>query len=700
MSEKTNRSVWLARRIEGWQLSSAKCVTGITVFLTVTGLAIYLLPFSVFNQHGVLVHTAVGMLFLAPLLWYLVKHIRAYWEYPFSHLKFSGYCSGVVMIACCFSGVVLTWESAFGTRISELWRMVHIVTTFVLLVLLTAHLVPLMLRARKASVLAHSGELPGAIRAHMTRATGWTAVCLFGTVLLSVLVRPVTFANTFPEEYDQNAYGDKGPFAPSLATTSTGGAFDAISLAGSASCGTSGCHEEIYQEWLPSAHRYASQDAGFQAIQSVMAEQNGPNSTRYCAGCHDPISLFSGTKYIGVEDLTGLDGYNEGISCLACHAIRQTDVAGNANYVMEQPERYVWELREGGVAKFLADFTIRAYPKKHIDSLSHRMFKTPEFCAACHKQFIDKEVNKVGWVQLQNQYDNWKASRWHNEEDPLRTIECRECHMPLQASNDPAAGDDADANRSPDDGKHRGHRFLGANQFLPTLMELEGGEEQVALVHKWLRGEVEVPEIADKWTEGPAVPIEIEAPDTVAAGDSFDILVHIVNNKVGHDFPTGPLDIIQAWVELEVTDSAGRTVFESGKIDENNFIQTGSFMFKAEPVDRYGNLIDRHNLWEMVGVRFKRSLFPGSEELAAYSVDCSGVANLNPEDPGILAGQEARVDVPADSPEELTIVAKLKYRKFDQYLLNFAFGEDSGLRSPVTELSSATATVQVLSGTH
>ena len=78
-----------------------------------------------------------------------------------------------------------------------------------------------------------------------------------------------------------------------------------------------------------------------------MAKQNGPESTRYCGGCHDPISLFSGTKNIFTEDLTGLAGYQEGVSCLACHSIRETDVKGNANYVMAQPPRYLFELQRG-----------------------------------------------------------------------------------------------------------------------------------------------------------------------------------------------------------------------------------------------------------------------------------------------------------------------------------------------------------------
>ncbi|NIU20111.1 MAG: hypothetical protein GWN79_13880, partial [Actinobacteria bacterium] len=91
----------------------------------------------------------------------------------------------------------------------------------------------------------------------------------------------------------------------------------------------------------------------------------------------------------------------------------------------------------------------------------------------------DEEINQVGWVQLQNQYDNWRKSRWNHPGDPTKTIECRECHMPLVDSTDPAPGDALDYNRTADDGKHRSHRFLAANQFMPLALELEGAEEHV-----------------------------------------------------------------------------------------------------------------------------------------------------------------------------------------------------------------------------
>merc|ERR1712000_533539 len=116
---------------------------------------------------------------------------------------------------------------------------------------------------------------------------------------------------------------------------------------------------------------------------------------------------------------------------------------------------------------------------------------------------------------------------------------------------------------------------------------------------------------ADKWAKGPIVSLELAAPEKVVPGDQIQVKAVITSNKVGHDFPTGPLDIIQSWVELVVKDTQGNVVYKSGTVDEKHFIQKGSFIFKAEAVDQYGNLIDRHNLWEMVGVRFRRSLFPG-----------------------------------------------------------------------------------------
>lgn len=667
MPEHITRATPAEDRAAAWRSRLSIFVAGILVFETLSGFSIWLLPFGVPNQILVLLHTLGGLAFLAPYLVYQWKHWQRYRNRALSHYSVTGYVAFAAIVLNAVSGVILAAQAVFGTRISYVWDDVHIVTTVAVVAFVVPHVVLLFLRSAKAT-FAGADLVLAAERRWVAGTLGLTAVGFSALLAFAWMYTPVEWVDRFPEDYVIEE--GRTPFSPSLAMTETGGAFDERTLSGSEGCGSSGCHEQIYEEWSISAHRWSSMDPAFQVIQELMATQNGPESTRYCGGCHDPISLFAGTKNIFNEELSSLRGYNEGVSCLVCHSVRETDLQGNAAYTVAKPDRYLFELAEDGAAKFVSDFLIRAYPRHHVAELSKSLFKTPEYCAACHKQFIDEELNQVGWVQLQNQYDNWRNSKWNPEDDPENVVECRECHMPLQASKDPASGDALDSYRSPDDGKHRDHRFIGANAFIPEVLKLPGWEEHKRLTEEWLQGRREIPEIAHKWASGPAVSVTIQVPDTVGAGEDIRIRVVLESNKVGHDFPTGPLDIIQSWINIEVTDDAGAVVFSSGAVDEDNFIEPGAFMLKAEPVDRYGNLIDRHNLWEMVGVRYRRALFPGFSDVANYTVS-------------------------SVRPGSLHVRASLDYRKVDQYLLNFVFGDDTELESPIIRMATDERTIHV-----
>ncbi len=661
---------------------------GLLALEAVTGLAVTFGPFHPAVEWGLLVHTLAGMAMLLPVCWYCAAHWLDYREQAFSDVLLLGYVTGAALAVCCVSGVVVTFEALAGIRTSEIWRNTHMISTFVVLGGVGTHIVLVTARARRPAAA-------GTMGAFGRQAAAVAGAGLAVTALLAVAFPGTRYVNQFPKDYSY-LHGKGRPFAPSLARTSTGGAFDARSLAGSMSCGTAGCHTEIVEEWKPSAHRYAAMDPIFQGIQTVMAKQNGAESTRYCGGCHDPISLFSGTKNIFVEKLTGLEGYNEGISCLVCHSVQKTDIQGNANFTVVQPRQYLWQWSTTGAVRVARDFLIRSYPAEHM-KLSKRMYKAPEYCAACHKQFIDQEVNRVGWVQLQNQYDNWKASHWNHKGDAAHTVECRECHMPLVASHDPAAGDTSDYNRRIDDGKHRSHRFLAANSMMPKMLHLDGADRQTALTEEWLQGKIAIPEIRDKWAEGPVVKMRIEAPGEAAPGEKIPIRLILTSNKVGHDFPTGPLDLIQSWVEINVVDDGGRVIFASGRRNEKHFIEPGTFLFKAEPVDQYGNLIDRHNLWEMVGVRYRRSLFPGYSDTVEYQAACPSSISATAR-----AGKAGELDetknfevAPKGPAGEYVITAVLHYRKIDQFLLNYVLGEKSGVTAPVVDIARASATVAI-----
>ena len=669
----------------GWSSMLSRAAAAILLFELLSGLAVTFGPFHPAVEWGVLLHTLIGVLTIAPLVWYSVRHWQDYQDQAMSDVLLLGYVGVGALAICLVSGLVVTAQALVSVKTSPWLRYVHLISTLLTLAAAGPHIFIAWWRRRRTEASKDARVWSGA-------ATLATVVGVGLVIALAFSYSGTKYHNQFPTDYSY-AFGKNRPFAPSLAHTSTNGAFDPRSLAGSATCGTSGCHTQIYNEWKTSAHRYAAMDPIFQGIQNVMAKQNGPESTRYCGGCHDPISLFSGSKNVFVEKLTGSLGYDEGISCLACHSIQKTDIQGNANYTMSQPKEYLWQWSPDHTIGALArNFLIRAWPSQH-NRLSKRMYKKPEYCAACHKQFIDQEVNRVGWVQLQNQYDNWAASHWNHKGDARTTVECRECHMPLANSTDPAAGDSMDYNRSPDDHKHRSHRFLAANNFVPEFLHLDGADQQVELTKDWLQGRIEIPEIRNKWAEGTVVKVRIEAPPLAAPGTTIPVRVVMTSNKVGHDYPTGPLDMIQSWVELRVQDATGHTVFVSGQRDNRNFLPPGTFLFKAEPVDQYGNLIDRHNLWEMVGVRYRRSLFPGYSDTVEYNVMCpSGEPGL----PVSRVRASREFSVPAvDGSGSLHIDAILHYRKIDQFLLNYVMGEKSGLTAPVVDIATATAQVCV-----
>ncbi|MCP4759815.1 MAG: hypothetical protein GY894_07440 [Planctomycetes bacterium] len=754
--------------VSEWRSKLTKVASGLLLYESLTGLAILLLPFSPFNQFNVLLHTILGLAMIAPVLWYCWRHWIVRRKGNLSHYQLMGYIAVALLLACLVSGVVLTWQGAFGTRIGLTWDLVHLVTGIGMAIFIVVHVA--MVVIRRVNKEASRRALAAARRSYY----GWSAaVCalfvLVGLGWEASYESPV-LQTAFDETYNWR-YGEDRPFAPSLARIENTdwqesvtdrveaalpqakrrlfhaslketqrdpmglfarlrqgaahaeadqseqsaiemvlqeesahvreqSAIDPRLLGGSAGCGTSGCHQEIYKEWLPSAHRYSSLDMMFQDVQELMVAETSAEATRYCGGCHDPISLFAGAKNAHTAVVGNPIGIDEGTSCLVCHSIVQTDVQGNGDYTIRPPERYLYELHEDDpVAKFTSDFLIRTYPNHHITEYSRPLYKTPEFCAACHKQYLDVEVNTdIGKVQGQNQYDSWLNSRWYHEDSPDTTIGCRECHMPLQPSNDPAAGDPTDYNRSLVDGMHRGHRMCGANQYIPTLQNLEGGEEQVREVEKWLRGQTEIPEIADKWTHGPVVRLAIDAPETIAPGEQANIRVLLTNNKTGHDFPTGPLDMIESWIELSVVDEQGELLYHSGGVDETtDQIVNSQVLFKADGFDRKGELIDRHNLWDLVGASYKRSLYPGVTDTFEAELVCPSMArgrlDIDPrEAPGVRVDQFA---VSAADPGTLRVKAVLWYRKANPEFLDRVYGTEDDVRSPVTAISETEVVIRV-----
>ena len=422
-------------RSNEWQRKLLYAISGMLIFETLTGLSILFLPFSVPNQVMVLMHTAVGLAFVIPFAWYQVRHWSIYTTMRMSHVKLTGYFAMVATIALVVSGLLLTYQAVFATSISYAWRTAHIVATFAFIASALPHIVVLLVRAVRSRATAAGAQVHAATT-DFRRGTSW--ILLGGVVVTVVAVvayRPPTLVNEFPEDYGL-LYGEDRPFAPSLATTNTGGAFDPRSLAGSESCGTSGCHSDILKEWQVSAHRYSAMDAAFVKVQDVMAEQNGPESTRVLRRLSRSHLALLGNQ----EPLLGRpdepSGYQEGVSCLLpCH--REHRRAGQRQLHHAQPDRYMFDTREGRsrVRARLLDPRLSAHTRPSSSTRCSRARVLRGVPQAVHRRG-DQQGRLGATSEPVRQLAQEPLER---PGDPEATIECRECHMPLIDSTDPAS---------------------------------------------------------------------------------------------------------------------------------------------------------------------------------------------------------------------------------------------------------------------
>ena len=665
--------------MRGWSWWLAAAIAASFAFLGLSGLWLFLAPFSVFAQLLVLVHTVLGLALVFALPRYLWRHVSDWWPQKVTAEMVLGYVLSALVLIALVSGLVNAYHAALGPALSRFWDLVHLVSGLSVLALLLAHVLLAFLRRwpaakRDASLRSALCSLP--------RRAGTLTLVAVATLALAAAVWPrSSFRRAVPEDYSLPAYAQQfdeyrgNPFAPTYARTESLELVTPALLAHSASCGSRGCHEQILDEWQPSAHRFAAMNPPFQAVQKLFAEEREAAETRYCAGCHDPISLFAGAKDMRHQDLSA-PGVAEGISCVACHAISRVDQRGNADYVLTPPVKYLGELDDGG-AKWIADFLIRAYPRQHLADYDRGVLKTPEFCGTCHKQFIPEALNRFGLVAGQNQYDEWKSSRWHTD-DPATDLACRDCHMRLvRGSGDPAHGEDGDVRRTVDDGAHRHHGFIATNNFMPALLQLPHWQEQTRLTEAWVRGETVIPEIAHLWPEGPVVGIRLVAPQRAAPGDVVEVRVMITNRKAGHNFITGPLDFIRSWVHLRATDAAGRLLGEWGAIDPATRCildqegqphtidgprDAGTLVLESLPVDETGAVLERHELWKKAGGKGTRVVFPTYSDSHRYALE-----------------------VPADAVGPVTVVARLEYRRYRQAFLDLVLPgleESTGVFQP------------------
>ncbi len=166
-------------------------------------------------------------------------------------------------------------------------------------------------------------------------------------------------------------------------------------------CGQSQCHQTEYQAWSESVHAYSANDPMMQYCAGVETTLVGPQISRQCAGCHDPVSARMGDSSLTQK---------RGITCLGCHDVTRT-------------------IRAGGNGDLEASNHDWTGDHKDWATASLETLRDPRFCGGCHEQFVPG----TGLLPAFSTLTEWQNSPYAaNLENATR---CVDCHMPLDSAS-------------------------------------------------------------------------------------------------------------------------------------------------------------------------------------------------------------------------------------------------------------------------
>jgi len=495
-----------------------------------------------------------------------------------------------------------------------------------------------------------------------------------------------------PASMDEEGGGTDSPFFPSSADTNVHGLIPANVFLTSETCGR--CHRDVYEQWRSSMHHFSSfNNQWYRKSVEYMQDVVGTRPSKWCAGCHDHAVFFNGRFDRPIKEQIASPEAQAGLACTSCHAItRVRSTMGQGDFEIEYPPLHDLAVSPSRVLRAVHDTLLKLDPQPHRETFLKPFHRdqTPEFCSSCHKVHLDVPVNGYRWFRGFNDYDNWQASGVSGEGArsfyyPAAPQTCKDCHMPLVDSTDPAARE----------GKVRSHRFAAANTAVPFA---NGDHAQLTAVQDFLRDEqvtldifglvrtadataaVEIasgsaePSAASTFAVGEealdfgarrafiAPPAEVEgplgsAPVSVRPGESVRLEVVVRTRKVGHFFPGGTVDAFDVWVELEAVDASGRRIFHSGALEDGNGpVDRGAHVYRSLLLDEHGNPINKRNAWAARSVAYVRLIPPGAADTVHY-----------------------RLDIPSDVEGPIRLTARLNYRKFAWWNTQWAY---AGVREP------------------
>jgi Flp pilus assembly protein TadD len=492
-----------------------------------------------------------------------------------------------------------------------------------------------------------------------------------------------------PDSMNGEGDGPSGPFFPSSAQVYGGQKIPSKFFMESDSCKR--CHEDIYKQWFSSAHHFSSfNNQWYRKSIEYMQDTIGTRPSKWCGGCHDPAVLYAGMMDTPIKQIVHRPEAQAGLGCMMCHSIAKVkSTMGQGDFYLEYPKLHVLAATQNPVARALHDFLIKLNPEPH-----RRVFlkpfmreQTAEFCSSCHKVHLDVPVNAYRWFRGFNEYDNWQASGVSGQGArsfyyPPKPQQCADCHMPMEASKDmgningfvhshrfpaantalPTANEDATQLKLTEDFLKNGQLTVDIFALSPAQAPLRAGAAtQSELSTTFAVGEEAETKVAE--SSEPVAPITAplnRVQPALRRGDTVRVDVVVRTKKVGHFFPGGTVDAYDTWLELKGTDDKGQTIFWSGMVEDNGHgpVEKGAHFYRSLQIDGHGNPINKRNAWATRAVVYVRLIPPGAADTVHY-----------------------RMFIPENAGNQITLHARLCYRKFSWWGTQFSFAGEPDLKT-------------------
>lgn len=355
------------------------------------------------------------------------------------------------------------------------------------------------------------------------------------------------------------------------------------------------CHSDVASHWMYSAHAYASFDnPWYRASIDEFRTHRGNDESRFCAGCHDPLLLMTGAIDREVEPDDEL-AY-AGITCLVCHSVESTRPDGNASFTLSD------------APVLIPDPASPEEIEAHRARLTMQPLRTAALCGSCHRSFSGPAIGNENHLPGIDDLGDWASSAFAGAvQDHLTSVEeasCQSCHMGTEAASDAEMAGAID-------GEVSSHRWAASHTTMTAQLPDARHARQARAA---LQGAVIVDIGAVRVGEHRYV---LPEESRIVGGEHliFDVLLE--NKDAGHRFPGGVRDMHDAWVEVEVSDAAGKLVGVSRPSDDGN---EEVFVLRATVLDAAANPETLHQVHRFSAPAFDRTIAAHDAQAIRYAM--------------------------------------------------------------------------------